>query len=439
MFSESSQPLESILEPHLEPSFAPDLRVLMLDFNAYFASVEQQLNPALRGLPLGIVPMKAETASCIAASYEAKAHGVTTGTRVREARQLCPGIQFVVAKHAKYVAMHHQAVAIVNRHIPVDAVLSIDEMCATLTPRWQTEQAATQLALDIKAALTRELGVCMRTSIGIASNRFLAKTASNLQKPNGLVLLRAHQLPQALYHLPIEALNGIGRNMALRLRSYGIDDVPTLYQQTRQQLRTVWGGIGGQIFWDKLHGLETHETQSETQSIGHSHVMPPQERNRESACQVLDRLLQKACMRLRKAQFVCTRFSVFVGYMKPQGNLASRGYWQRDTQLQATDDTRAMLHTLHQLLLTWKPRPKQDTPLKVGLVLHGLLPKTQVTGDLFAADDAAQSIAKLSGVLDQLNVKYGKNTLYFASSHEALDSAPMRIAFNRIPDLATET
>ncbi len=425
--------------PTLNADFAPDLRVLMLDFNAYFASVEQQLNPALRGVPLGIVPMKAETTCCIAASYEAKAYGIKTGTRVSEARQLCPSIKFVVAKHAKYVTMHHRAVAIVNRHIPVDAVLSIDEMCAVLTPRWQTEHAATQLALDIKAALITELGECMRTSIGIGSNRFLAKTASNLQKPDGLVLLRAAQLPQALYHLPLEALNGIGRNMAFRLRSHGIDDVPTLYQQTRDQLRTVWGGIGGQIFWDKLRGLETAQTLAQTQSIGHSHVMPPQERNRDAACQVLDRLLQKACMRLRKAHFVTARLSVFVGYVKPRDSSSPRGAWQRDTQLQATDDTRVLLHTLHLLLATWKPRPKHDVPLQVGLVLHDLLPKTQVTGDLFADADAALHTAKLSGVLDHLNVKYGKNTLYFASSHEALDSAPMRIAFNRIPDLDTET
>jgi DNA polymerase-4 len=335
--------------------------------------------------------------------------------------------------------MHHQAVAIVNRHIPVDAVLSIDEMCATLTPRWQSERSATQLAIDIKTALQNELGVCMRTSIGIGSNRFLAKTASNLKKPDGLVLLRAAQLPQALYHLPLEALNGIGRNMALRLRSHGIDDVATLYQQTRQQLHSVWGGIGGQIFWDKLHGRETHETQSQTQSIGHSHVMPPQERNRDAACQVLDRLLQKAAMRLRKAQFVSTRLSVFVGYTKKPDSLAKRKYWQTDTQHQSTDDTRVLLHALHQLLGAWKPLKAHDVPLQVGLVLYGLLPKTQVTGDLFAGMLDECHTAQLNGVLDQLNVKYGKNTLYFASSHEALDSAPMRIAFNRIPDLDTET
>jgi DNA polymerase IV len=423
----------------LATDFAPDLRVLMLDFNAYFASVEQQLNPALRGLPLGIVPMKAETTCCIAASYEAKAFGIKTGTRVSEARKLCPGIQFVVAKHAKYVTMHHQAVAIVNRFIPVDAVLSIDEMCATLTPRWQTESAATQLARDLKAALMNELGVCMRTSIGIASNRFLAKTASNLQKPDGLVLLRRAQLPQALYHLPLEALNGIGRNMAMRLRSYGIDDVPTLYQQTRQQLHTVWGGIGGQVFWDKLHGLETHETLANTQSIGHSHVMPPQDRHREAACQVLDRLLQKAAMRLRKAQFVSSRLSVYVGYATPKNTLSRRAYWHTDTQHQDTDDTRVLLHTLHQLLLTWRPIPRQETPLKVGLVLYGLLPKTQVTADLFADSMDTAHSGRLNHVLDQMNVKYGKNTLYFASSHEALNSAPMRIAFNRIPDLDTES
>jgi DNA polymerase IV len=126
--------------------------------------------------------MKAETTSCIAASYEAKAYSIKTGTCVSEARKLCPNIQFVVAKHVKHVIMHHQVVAIVNRHIPVDAVLSIDEMCATLTPRWQTERAATQLAHEIKVALIKELGVCMRTSIGIASNRFLAKPAATAHR-----------------------------------------------------------------------------------------------------------------------------------------------------------------------------------------------------------------------------------------------------------------
>ena len=421
---------------YLIKDFTPDLRVLMLDFNSYFASVEQQLNPSLRGAPVGVVPMKAETTSCIAASYEAKLHGVKTGTRVSEARKLCPHIRFVVAKHAKYVKMHQQAVEIVNRFIPVAAVLSIDEMCATLTPRWQTEAAATQLALDIKAALLAELGECMRTSIGFGSNRFLAKTASNLQKPNGLVLLRAHQLPQALYHLDLESLTGIGKNMGARLRSYGITSVEALYQQNRTQLRTVWGGIGGELFWDQLHGHEKHRVETATQSIGHSHVMPPHERNRMSACGVLDRLTQKAAMRLRKSAYVCTHMAVRVRFIDVPSQPST---WENSAHCSETDDTHTLLTMLHTLLNTWSGTRHTAKPLKVGLVLSGFVPRAQVTGDLFESSHSAHEQQCLNVALDTLNTRFGKNTVYYATAQNALDSAPMRIAFNRIPDLATES
>jgi DNA polymerase IV len=111
------------------------LRSLFVDFNSYFASVEQQLNPALRGRPVGVVPVLAETSCCIAASYEAKALGIGTGTGVAEARRLCPDIAIVLADHAKYVEMHHRAVAVVDTLAPVRQVLSIDEMECELTGR----------------------------------------------------------------------------------------------------------------------------------------------------------------------------------------------------------------------------------------------------------------------------------------------------------------
>ncbi len=409
----------------------------MIDFNAYFASVEQQLNPALRGRPVGVVPMKAESTCCIAASYEAKAFGIKTGTRVSDARKLCPDIVFVVGVHAKYVAMHHRAVALVNRLIPVDEVLSIDEMCCTLTPRWQSPSNATALALDIKRALIAELGECMKTSIGIGSNRFLAKTASNLKKPDGLVLLRDGDMPAAVAHWQIEDLNGIGRNMGLRLRHYGIDTIDKLYAQSRQQLRTVWGGIGGEVFWERLHGKEILTPTTQTQTIGHSHVLPPDERNRASAVQVLDRLLQKAAMRLRKGAFCTTGLSVMVALMKASST-APRRYWEASTRLPETDDTRALLRAMQTLLKDWQPTPQTPKPLKVGIVLHGLVLKRNVTLSLFDDAQQVQDDAKLNSTLDALNQRFGKNTLYYATAHEALDSAPMRIAFNRIPDLETE-
>src|SRR5436309_2030075 len=101
---------------------------LFLDLNAYFASVEQQVTPALRGQPVAVVPTMAETTCCIAASYEAKTFGIKTGTLVAEAKNLCPGIHLVEARHALYVRYHHAIVAAVDSCIPVESIVSIDEM-----------------------------------------------------------------------------------------------------------------------------------------------------------------------------------------------------------------------------------------------------------------------------------------------------------------------
>ena len=129
------------------------LRTLFVDFNSYFASVEQHLNPALRGRPVGVVPVVADSSCCIAASIEAKAFGVKTGTGVAEAKRLCPGIAIVLADHAKYVEIHQQAVAAVERIVPVRQVLSIDEMECELTGRWRERERALALARQLKAAL----------------------------------------------------------------------------------------------------------------------------------------------------------------------------------------------------------------------------------------------------------------------------------------------
>src|SRR5260221_14592985 len=118
---------------------------LFLDLNAYFASVEQQVTPALRGKPIAVVPMKTDNTCCIAASYEAKAYGIKTGTRVGDAKKLCPGLQLVVAGHAFYVRYHHMIVEAVESCVPVASVLSIDEMICRLTGSQREVSAAVAL------------------------------------------------------------------------------------------------------------------------------------------------------------------------------------------------------------------------------------------------------------------------------------------------------
>src|SRR6185503_5482227 len=227
------------------------LRSLLVDFNSYFASVEQQVEPRLRGKPLGVVPMMADTTVCIAASIEAKTFGVKTGTKVGDARKMCPGIEFVVARHELYIDFHHRAVAVVDSFVPVRAVLSIDEMDCELTGRWREPERAMKIARDVKAGLSSQIGECLRTSIGIGPNTFIAKTASDMVKPDGLVMIQKSELPDRLFELPVRALSGVGKQMEKRLAQFKIHTVRDLAERSADELRSVWGGIGGDIMYSR--------------------------------------------------------------------------------------------------------------------------------------------------------------------------------------------
>ena len=409
------------------------LRALYVDFNSYFASVEQQERPDLRAKPIGVLPVKAETTCCIAASYEAKKSGVKTGTPVREARQLCPDIIFVEARPELYIQYHHRLVEIVESCTPVDRTLSIDEMVCKLTGSQQQRDNALALAARIKQTIRKQAGEHIRSSIGIAPNMFLAKVASDMQKPDGCVVIAQHELPEKLYPLALRDLYGIGKRMAQRLNRAGIATIPELYAANRQQLRAAWGSVEGERLYDKLRGEAQFEIKRPRHSLGHSHVLPPHLRTPQSACAVLHRLLQKACMRLRSYELVASVIQIKVKFIDHPS-------WTSDSACSPTDDTLQLTHALEQL---WRRYPARlSAPYAVGLSLSGLAPPTQRPLDLFSLS-AATSKKKaaptaLSHALDALNMRYGKNTVYFGSAHNALNNAPMRIAFNHIPDLEVE-
>src|ERR1700749_2350585 len=145
----------------------PCLNWLFVDLNSYFASVEQEVRPELRGRPVGVVPMMADTTCCIAASYEAKAFGVRTGTIVADAKRMCPGIVLVEARHELYVEYHHRVVEAVESCVPVTSVMSIDEMACRLMGREQPLLAALELAAQVKAAVRSKAGSTLRCSVGL--------------------------------------------------------------------------------------------------------------------------------------------------------------------------------------------------------------------------------------------------------------------------------
>ena len=416
------------------------LRSLFVDFNSYFASVEQQIKPHLRGRPVAVLPVMAHGTSCIAASIEAKAFGVKTGTSVEDARRLCPGIVFVEAKHDIYVDFHHQAIAAVERMAPVRQVLSIDEMECELTGSWRERDKAMAIAHSIKKEVLNTVGICMRCSVGIAPNTLLAKLASDMQKPDGLVVIEQAELPERLHPLKLQDVQGIGKRMLERLQAAGIFSMAELCAAPRDVLHSVWGGVAGSEMHDMLRGQWYGPRTATARSLGHSHVLPPDLRNPEGALGVLMRLTQKAAMRLRKQGFYATALSISVRCDHRYKTSPGGG---RDAQFGQMQDTAFFLQVVQKL---WRSGLQElQHPKAVNVTMHGLVPVGQHTPDLFdlpqtpvAEAPAARARGKLDAAMDKLNKTYGKNTLYFAASHDAKDAAPMRIAFNRIPDVETE-
>ena len=255
-------------------AFVPvkELKWLFFDLNSYFASVEQQDRPELRNKPIAIVPMLTDSTCAIAASYEAKAYGIKTGTKIYEAKKLCPDLICVLARHDVYVDYHHRIFAEVENHIPITKICSIDEAACRLWKGEEDPEIATNIALQIKEGLKRNIGEYIKCSIGLATNAFLAKTATNMQKPDGLVVLPPDNYKDRLFAFKLTDLCGIGKNIEYRLNRAGINSIEQFWNISPKHARKVWGSVAGERFWYNLHGFDVPDRPTKKSVIGHSRV-----------------------------------------------------------------------------------------------------------------------------------------------------------------------
>ncbi len=406
---------------------------LLIDYNGFFASCEQQDRPELRGRPVAIVPLMSEHTSCIAASYDAKRAGVKVGTPVPEARLRCPGIAIVESRPELYLHYHKKLVEAVETCLPVTEVWSIDEVWCRLPPGLQSRETALDLARRLKVAIARLAGAHLTCSIGLAPNAWLAKIASDLEKPDGLVVIEPDELPRRLFPLELRDLPGVGESMETRLRAADIDTVEKLCAADLRTLRLIWGGIEGERMWRRLRGEEVPLPPRHTGSIGHAQILSPDLRHPDGARATLHRLLQKAALRLRHGRLHAGGLHLALKYTR-------RARWSSAVTFTDTQDTLELIRVLN---LLWDRRPAgRADHFSVGVTLFALVPEGAHTATLPGllearpGDDARR--AALNATLDHINKKLGKHSVVYGGALGALAYAPIRIAFQRIPDLVLE-
>jgi len=395
---------------------ARPLAFLFLDLNSYFASVEQQECPYLRGRPIAVVPVDADTSFVIAASYEAKAYGVKCGTKIGEAKKMCPDLVIVKARSQIYADYHERVVEVAETVLPVDEVCSIDEMRFRLIGEERTKERSQEIARKMKQTIREGVGQYMACSVGIAPNSFLAKVATELQKPDGLVVLETKDLPHALHKLKLTDFPGINFRMAARLNANGIFTSEQLCAADKGLMHKAFGSIVGERWWFYLRGFDLGTETHDRKTLGHSHVMAPDLRTDHGSYTVLLRLLQKASARLRSENLWAASMTVSVRGM--------RRSWHARAKLPPTQDTVTMGEALLEL---WESRDFAS-PLAVGVTFDDLRTEAEFTPSLFTP---TKDRSQLSHAVDKVNHKFGKHSVYLAGMHTVKHTADEKIAFQK--------
>lgn len=429
---------------HME---AARIERLYLDFDSFFASAEQHLNPELRGKPVGVVPLDSPLTGCIAVSREAKERGVKSGATIKDARRQVPEMIFVVARHDVYVRLHNRILAVIETCLPVADVRSIDEVVCHLLPGEAREGPA--LAQRIKTALSQNFSPCLTCSIGMAPTELLAKIGAEMNKPDGFALIQSSDLPICLERLKLNDLPGISSGMEARLNKAGVQDLCSLWQLAPKQARAIWGSVEGERFWNELHGVHSQRPETIKRMFGHSRMLPLNWRTSEKVCDCAQQLTTSACRRLRRADLRATKLSLGFrggGYRSADGSKNDDLRWNWEASVLPARDDHTFLSELKKGL-----QAAQDTmkfkPRSVSVMLHGLISDDDITGDLFAdllngidgksIKEDQQRWENVSDVLDKLRATHGPEAITLGPNTEVPGGyLGAKIAFGRIPDTA---
>ncbi len=380
--------------------------VMHIDLNSCFATVEQQARPMLRGKPIAIVNRRTEHTAIITASYEAKTMGVKVGMKLKEARLLCPDIIALESDPSKYRFVYHKLLAIMQEYSAHVTMKSIDEGIIDFhnTSADISGRDLVDIGMEIKQRLKDEIGVWMRCNIGIATNRFLAKTAAGLHKPDGLDVLTSQNIKQTLGELKLTDLTGIAHRNQARLNSVGIytplqffdADVTTLH-------KVVFKSVVGEWWYKRLRGWEVDDVETKMGRVGRQYVLERFDLTHTEVLQRLHHLCESVGSRLRTQNLAARGVYVYA-------KSSEHGYWHSSVLTPLPFYSDQSIYAQAQQLMTKAP----DGLKEIGIHCYELVPIEDNQISLFADQLARER--QVVEAIDFVNKRYGERTLHSADT-----------------------
>lgn len=382
-----------------------DPRVMHIDLNSCFASVEQQANPLLRGKPIVVAAYAKSYGAILAPSIEAKLYGVKTGMSVRDALELCPFLIIREADPDKYREVHARFAKLLNDYSDHVISKSIDEFVLTLPLQGYKPCKISQ---EIKSRVKSEIGDWLRVSIGVSTNQILAKLASGLHKPDGFDIIDHTNYSEVYGRINLQEFCGINIRNEARLHRVGIFTATQFYEADIQTLKSAFESVLGRYWYTRLRGYEIDDVTFKRRSYGQSYVLPRPMVISEWR-PILAKLIAKAARRLRSAGYFSTGIGLSLIF-------SDKTTWH------TTHKGSSAVHDDLNLLLNALSLYEQDAPKKPvkKIAVTLLLPAgRQVgletdSGQLSCVVDTVKQKSLINS-LDQLNDKWGEYSVTYGS------------------------
>jgi len=397
-----------------------------IDLNSAFATCEQQANPLLRGKPIVVAAYNSPNGCVVSPSMEAKRYGIKTGMTVRDARLLYPPVIVKTPDPPKYRAIHTQFASIFRDYSPSVTPKSIDEAVIDFSDTYSLyNKSLTEIAREIKKRMRLEIGEWISCSVGIGTNRFLAKLAAGLQKPDGLDVITHENAKDIYARLTLLDLCGINTRYQARLNAYGIFTPLEFLDASLQTLKKqVFQSINGYYWYLRLRGWEIDAVDFKRKSFGQSYALRHHTKDPKELSPLLMKLTEKMGRRLRHSGNRASGIHVACVY-------TDWTYWHEGKSFQREMYTTAEL--FKKVLLVFNRQPERKTIAKLAVSCYGLSPTTNTQEELFNPELARQQ--SVSDVADRINDKYGEYIITPALMLGLEDQIIDRIAFGGVKEL----